>query len=178
MPTFKKEFENKTEKEFKELNPLARPRLKTVYVSMRVGRFKDDAKAVSKALEELAAITGQLPSGRLSKKAISSFKLKQGETVGFLVSLRGERMWNFVDKLVRVVLPAVRDFRGLPASAIDTQGNLTIGLKDQTVFPEIDPNKIDRLRGMGISLVGQNIKDELPARKFWEVLGFVFSRER
>lgn len=177
MTNFKKEIEKKTEGEFKNLNLFARPRLKVVTVSLRVGRFKDDPKAVAKALEELAVITGQLPSGRLSKKAISSFKLKEGELVGFLVSLRGDRMRDFVEKLVKVVMPSVRDFRGLPARSVDKQGNLNIGLKDQTVFPEIDPNKIDRLRGLGISLVGQGLKDRPQARKFWETLGFIFSRE-
>lgn len=176
MSNFKEEIEKKMESEFKELNRLARPKIKAVAVSMRTGRFKDDPKAVSKALEELTLITGQVPSGRASKKAISSFKLKEGEIVGYLVSLRGARMWHFAEKLIKVVLPAVRDFRGLAASSIDKQGNLTIGLKDQTVFPEIDPNKIDRVRGLGISLVAQGLKAP-QAKKFWETLGFVFSRE-
>lgn len=174
--TFFNDVSQRVAESFARLNLLARPRLWAVAVSLRVGRFKEDAAQVAAAKAELEKITGQLPSGRIAKKAISSFKLKEGELVGFLVTLRGRRMWAFVEKLVKVVLPAVRDFRGLPVSSLDRQGNLTIGFREQTVFPEVDANKIDHLRGVAVTLKIQNSKDPETAKKYWRCLGLVFAK--
>jgi large subunit ribosomal protein L5 len=167
----------KIAKEFAVKNVNALPRLAKISVSLRVGRYKEDQKSIESAREELRTITGQRPSERISKKSISSFKLKSGDMVGFLVTLRGDRMWSFLQKLVKVVLPSVRDFSGTDPRSIDHQGNLSIGFKDQTPFPEIDPNKIDKLRGVGVTLT-TSLFDSTQSQKFFECIGFVFSKTR
>lgn len=172
---FIKEVEEKLKKEFKVKNVNSLPKLQKISISLRVGRFKEDQKSVEVAKEELAMISGQVPSPRYSKKSISSFKLKEGELVGFLATLRGKKMWYFLQKAVKVILPSVRDFSGIRVASIDGQGNLSLGFKDQTPFPEVDPNKIDKLRGLGVTLTTKDLKDRLQARKFYECLGFVFS---
>ena len=170
------DVQEKIKKEFKLENVNALPKLARISVSLRIGRFKEDAKTVESAKEDLKLITGQAPSERFSKKSISSFKLKEGDMVAFLVTLRGGRMWSFLEKLVRVVLPSVRDFSGTNPKSIDRQGNLSIGFRDQTPFPEIDPNKIDKLRGVGVTLT-TSVNNPEKSRKFFECLGFVFSKE-
>lgn len=149
--------------------------LASIVVSLRLGRFKDDPKAIEAARHELIQITGQRPADRRAKKAVSSFKIKEGDLVGLVVTLRGKRMRSFLEKLVKVVLPAVRDFKGLRLASLDRQGNLNLGFREQTVFPEIDANQIDRLRGLGVSLTTR-LKDRQVAKKFFESLGFVFSQ--
>lgn len=166
----------KVKKEFKVGNINALPKLERISVSLRVGRFKEDQKSVESAKEDLRSITGQEPVARFSKKSISSFKLKEGDMVAFLVTLRGEKMWSFLSKLVKVILPSVRDFSGTDPKSIDRQGNLSIGFRDQTPFPEIDPNKIDKLRGVGVTLT-TSLRNHETSRKFFECLGFVFSKE-
>lgn len=172
---FKKQISKKVAEEFNLRNVNALPRVSKISVSMRVGRFKEDQNSVEAARRELSVITGQKPSERISKKAISAFKLKGGDMVGFLVTLRGEKMWSFLQKLVKVILPSVRDFSGTNPKSIDAQGNLSLGFKDQTPFPEIDPNKIDKLRGVGITIT-TTLRDPAKTRKFFESLGFVFSK--
>lgn len=175
----KEDFISRTRKklaaDFAVGNLNAQPTLTSISVSLRLGRFKDDLKAVEAAKKELEEITGQRPSLRRAKKAVSSFKIKEGDLVALAVTLRGKRMWAFLEKLVKVVLPAVRDFKGIRLASLDGQGNLSLGFREQTVFPEIDPNKVDRLRGLGVSLT-TSLKGREPARKFFESLGFVFSR--
>lgn len=170
-------IKGKITKELSVKNVNAIPKLTKISVSLRVGRFKEDQKGVESAKEDLQAITGQKPSERVSGKSISSFKLKGGDMVGLLVTLRGEKMWSFLQKLVKVVLPSVRDFSGTNPKSIDHQGNLSIGFKDQTPFPEIDPNKIDKLRGVGVTLT-TSLSDPARSQKFFECIGFVFTKER
>lgn len=173
---FIKGIKEKITKEFVVKNVNALPKLKKISVSLRVGRYKEDQKGVEVAKEELQSITGQKPSERISGKSISSFKLKSGDLVGLLVTLRGEKMWSFLQKLVKVVLPSVRDFDGTNPKSIDRQGNLSIGFRDQTAFPEIDPNKIDKLRGVGVTLT-TSLSNPARSQKFFECVGFVFTKE-
>ncbi|MCL5003786.1 MAG: 50S ribosomal protein L5 [Patescibacteria group bacterium] len=170
---FIKSAREKIKKEFSLSNINAVPKLQKISVSARTGTFKDDPKGLELAREELGLITGQRPSARVSKKAISAFKLKGGETVGFLVTLRGKKMWAFLQKLTQAALPQVRDFRGIKSTSLDRQGNLSIGFRDQTAFPEIDPNKVDRARGLAVTITG-SVSDSAKAKKFFECLGFVF----
>jgi large subunit ribosomal protein L5 len=134
-------------------NPLQTPRLEKIVVNMGVGEATQDAKKVDAAAAELAAITGQKPLVTRSRKAIANFKLRRGLSIGCKVTLRGARMYEFLDRLITIALPRVRDFRGLSGKSFDGRGNYAIGLKEQIVFPEIDYDKIDAVRGMDIIIV-------------------------
>jgi large subunit ribosomal protein L5 len=133
--------------------PLQTPRLEKIVVNMGVGEATQDAKKVDAAAAELAAITGQKPLVTRSRKAIANFKLRRGLSIGCKVTLRGARMYEFLDRLITIALPRVRDFRGLSGKSFDGRGNYAIGLKEQIVFPEIDYDKIDAVRGMDIIIV-------------------------
>ncbi|HJS32872.1 MAG TPA: 50S ribosomal protein L5 [Alphaproteobacteria bacterium] len=134
-------------------NPLQTPRLEKIVVNMGVGEATQDAKKIDAAAAELAAITGQKPLVTRSRKAIANFKLRRGLSIGCKVTLRGARMYEFLDRLITIALPRVRDFRGLSGKSFDGRGNYAIGLKEQIVFPEIDYDKIDAVRGMDIIIV-------------------------
>ncbi len=134
-------------------NPLQAPRLEKIVVNMGVGEATTDVKKVDAAVAELALITGQKPIVTRSRKAIANFKLRRGLPIGCKVTLRGQRMYEFLDRLVTIALPRVRDFRGLSARSFDGRGNYTLGLKEQIVFPEINYDKIDAVRGMDIIIV-------------------------
>ncbi len=134
-------------------NALQTPRLEKIVVNMGVGEATQDAKKIDAAVAELAAITGQRPLVTRSRKAIANFKLRRGLSIGCKVTLRGARMYEFLDRLVTIALPRVRDFRGLSGKSFDGRGNYAIGLKEQIVFPEIDYDKIDAVRGMDIIIV-------------------------
>jgi len=134
-------------------NVMAVPRLERVSVNMGVGDATQNVKVLDVAVEELATITGQRPSVRRARKSIASFKLREGMPIGAAVTLRGDRMWEFVDRLFSIALPRVRDFRGVSTSAFDGRGNYTLGLQDQLIFPEIDYSKVDKLRGMNVTFV-------------------------
>jgi large subunit ribosomal protein L5 len=136
------------------------PRLQKVVLNMSVGEAIVNAKALDLALNELVAITGQKPVVTKAKKSIAAFKLREGMNIGAKVTLRGERMWVFLDKLFNVVLPRIRDFRGLPAKSFDGRGNYNMGLRDQLVFPEINFDKVDKARGMDITIVTTAKNDE------------------
>jgi large subunit ribosomal protein L5 len=136
------------------------PRLSKVVLNMSVGEAIVNAKALDLALNELIAITGQKPVITKAKKSIAAFKLREGMNIGAKVTLRGDRMWVFLDKLFNVVLPRIRDFRGLPAKSFDGRGNYNMGLKDQLVFPEINFDKVDKARGMDITIVTTAKNDE------------------
>jgi large subunit ribosomal protein L5 len=136
------------------------PRLEKVVLNMSVGEAIVNAKALDLALNELVAITGQKPVITKAKKSIAAFKLREGMNIGAKVTLRGERMWVFLDKLFNVVLPRIRDFRGLPAKSFDGRGNYNMGLRDQLVFPEINFDKVDKARGMDITIVTTAKNDE------------------
>jgi large subunit ribosomal protein L5 len=141
-------------------NVMAVPRLKKVVVNMGVGEATQNIKILDVAMEELGRITGQKPAVRRSRKSIAAFRLRQGMPIAATVTLRGERMYEFVDRLFNVALPRVRDFRGVATSAFDGRGNYTLGLKDQILFPEIDYAKVDKLRGMNVTFVTTARTDE------------------
>jgi large subunit ribosomal protein L5 len=139
--------------EFKYANPMQVPRLEKIVINMGVGEAVQDGKKINTATGELAAIAGQKPVVTKSRKSIANFKLREGQNIGCKVTLRRERMYEFLDRLITVALPRVRDFRGVSPKSFDGRGNYAIGLKEQIVFPEIDYDKIDTVRGMDIVIV-------------------------
>ncbi len=160
-------------KEFDIKNPMAIPRIEKVIINMGIGEAISNAKILDTAAEELRAITGQKPVITKAKKSIASFKLRQGMNIGTMVTLRGERMFEFLDRLISVALPRVRDFRGISAKAFDGRGNYTLGIREQLIFPEIDFNKVDKTRGMNISFVTTAKTDE-QSRALLKALGMPF----
>ena len=158
---YKNEMVQALMKEFGYTNPMAVPRLEKIVVNMGVGReAQNNPKVFDQASMEVATISGQKPVITRAKKYIAAFKLRTGMPVGVSVTLRGDRMYEFLDRLVNAVLPRVRDFRGVSPRAFDGRGNYTIGIKDQLIFPEIDFNKVDRTRGMNVSIVTTARTDE------------------
>ena len=148
-------------KEFSYTNPMAAPRLEKIILNMGVGReAQTNTKVFDQAAMELSTVSGQKPVVTKAKKSIAAFKLRTGMPVGVAVTLRGERMYEFLDRFINAVLPRVRDFRGVSPRAFDGRGNYTIGVKDQLIFPEIDFNKVDRTRGMNICIVTTARTDE------------------
>ena len=160
-------------KEFGITNPMAIPRLNKIVINMGLGEAVANAKIVDTAAEELRSVTGQKPVTTRAKKSIASFKLRQGMPIGSMVTLRGDRMYEFFDRLVSIALPRVRDFRGVSPKAFDGRGNYTLGVRDQLIFPEIDFNKVDKTRGMNISIVTTARNDE-QARALLRALGMPF----
>jgi large subunit ribosomal protein L5 len=160
-------------KEFGITNPMAIPRLEKIVINMGLGEAIANAKIVDTAADELRAVSGQKPVTTRAKKSIASFKLRQGMPIGSMVTLRGERMYEFFDRLVSIALPRVRDFRGVSPKAFDGRGNYTLGVRDQLIFPEIDFNKVDKTRGMNISIV-TTARDDEQARALLRALGMPF----
>ena len=160
-------------KEFGYSNVMAVPRLVKVVVNMGLGEGTQNAKIVDTGAEELGKITGQKASITRAKKSISQFKVRKNMPIGAMVTLRGERMYEFLDRLIAIALPRVRDFRGVSAKGFDGRGNYTLGLKDQLLFPEIDYMKVDKARGMNISVVTTAKTDE-ESRKLLQLLGMPF----
>jgi large subunit ribosomal protein L5 len=157
-------------------NPMAVPSIVKVTVNSGIGGLRDSKEAIDAYRAELGQIMGQIPSMRPSKKSISAFKLREGEPVGMSATLRGERMWSFLDKLVNIVLPRVRDFRGVSTTSFDKQGNYSLGLTDHTIFPEINPNKVKLGRGFQVNIV-MKTPDRDQNLLLLEKLGFPFSKE-
>jgi large subunit ribosomal protein L5 len=147
-------------KERKYPNVMAVPKLQKIVINMGVGEATQNIKVLDVAAEELSRITGQKPAIKRSKKSIAAFKLRQGMPIGAMVTLRGAKMWEFLDRLVNVALPRVRDFRGVPPNAFDGRGNYTLGLKDQLIFPEVDYAKVEKTRGMNVTFVTTAQTDE------------------
>jgi len=170
---YKSEIAPALAKEFDIKNPMAIPRLEKVVVNMGMGEAISNAKILDTAVDELRVVTGQKPVVTKAKKSIASFKLRQGMNIGTMVTLRGERMYEFLDRLISVALPRVRDFRGISAKAFDGRGNYTLGVHEQLIFPEIDFNKVDKTRGMNISIVTTAKTDE-QARALLKALGMPF----
>jgi large subunit ribosomal protein L5 len=170
---YQKEVGPAIAKEFGIKNPMAIPRLEKIVINMGMGEAIANAKILDTGADELKSITGQKPVITKAKKSIASFKLRQGMPIGVMVTLRGDRMYEFMDRLVSVALPRVRDFRGVSPKAFDGRGNYTIGVREQLIFPEIDFNKVDKLRGMNISIVTTARNDEL-ARALLKALGMPF----
>jgi len=154
-------------------NKMQAPRLIKVVVNMGVGEAVQDSKALDGAVADIMAITGQRPIITRAKKSVSNFKIRKGMPIGCKVTLRGERMWDFLDKLFNVVLPRVRDFRGVSDRAFDGRGNYSLGLREQLIFPEIDYDKVDRVRGMDVTIVTSAETDE-EARELLKLLGMPF----
>jgi large subunit ribosomal protein L5 len=151
-------------------NVMQVPRVEKVVVNMRVGEATSDPRQIDKAVEELALITGQRPLVTRAKKSIANFKLRAGVAIGAKVTLRGERMYDFLDKLFNVALPRIKDFKGISERAFDGRGNLNIGVKEQLIFPEIDYDRVDKIRGMDITVVTTARTDE-EARELLRLLG-------
>ncbi len=171
---YQDEIRAKLNEEFGYDNVMQIPGLTKIVVNMGVGDAARDSKVINGALEDLTAITGQKPQLRRAKKSIANFKLREGMPIGAKVTLRGDRMWEFLDRLLTVALPRIRDFRGLNDKQFDGNGNYTFGLSEQTMFYEIDIDKIDRVRGMDITLVTTATNDD-EGRALLTHLGFPFA---
>ena len=172
---YRNEIRTKLNDEFNYENVMQIPGVTKVVVNMGVGEAAREAKLINGALEDLALITGQKPQIRRAKKSIANFKLREGMPIGARVTLRGDRMWEFLDRLLTVALPRIRDFRGLSDQQFDGHGNYTFGLSEQTMFYEIDVDKIDRPRGMDITVVTTATNNE-EGRALLRELGFPFKR--
>ena len=170
---YQKEVVPALKKEFGYTNIMAIPKVTKVVVNMGLGEATSNAKIIDTAADELGKITGQKAAVRRATTSIAQFKVRQGQPVGAMVTLRGERMYDFLDRLVGIALPRVRDFKGISAKGFDGRGNYTLGLRDQIIFPEIDYMKVDKARGMNVSVVTTARTDE-EARKLLQLMGLPF----
>ena len=168
VPALRKAFDLK--------NIMQVPRIEKVVVNIGMGEALDNPKALESAVSDLTIITGQKPVMTKARKSIANFKLREGRLIGTKVTLRGERMWAFLDRLLSTALPRVRDFRGVSANAFDGRGNYTLGLRDQLIFPEIEYDKIDKMRGMEVTIV-TTAKNDDQARVLLQMLGMPFSKK-
>lgn len=162
-------------KEFDYKNPMQVPAINKVVVNIGMGEAIQNAKAMDAAVSDLAAITGQRPVITRAKRSVAAFKLREGMQIGCMVTLRGDRMYQFLDKLMNVALPRLRDFQGVSAEAFDGRGNYTLGLREQLVFPEIDYDKVDKVRGMEVSIVTTARTDE-EGRRLLRLMGMPFKK--
>ena len=161
-------------RQFEYGNPMQVPRLDKIVVNIGLGEALQNAKAMDAATGDLALITGQKPIVTRARKSIAQFRLRAGNSVGAKVTLRGERMWDFLERLTTIALPRIRDFRGVPSKSFDGRGNFSLGLREQLAFPEIDYDKVDRLRGLEISIVTTAKTDE-ESKRLLELLGMPFA---
>lgn len=175
LKKYREEVIPSLKEKLREKNALAVPRLVKVIVNMGIGDVAKDKAQREKAINTLAAITGQIPQVRPAKKAIADFKTRRGDPIGLKVTLRGKRAYDFLDRLISLVLPRVRDFQGVSREAFDGHGNYTLGLTEQVIFPEVDYDKIDRIRGLEISLVTSAKNDE-EALLLLSALGMPFEK--
>jgi len=179
VPRLKERYENEVVpalmKEFGYENIMEVPRIKKVTINMGLGEAVQEPKVIDRAMEDLALIAGQRPYVRKAKKSIAAFKLRKGMPIGVAVTLRKERMWDFMDRLVNLALPRVRDFKGVSDSSFDGQGNYTLGLREQIIFHEIDYDKVDKVRGLSVTVVTTAKTDE-EARALLAKLGMPFVR--
>ncbi len=177
MSRLREKYQNEVapalKKEFGYKNVNAIPKVTKVVINMGLGEATSNAKIIDTAADELGKITGQKAAVRRATKSIAQFKVRQGQPVGTMVTLRGERMYEFLDRLVSIALPRVRDFKGISAKGFDGRGNYTLGLRDQIIFPEIDYMKVDKARGMNVSVVTTAKTDE-EARKLLQLIGLPF----
>ena len=160
-------------KEFDLKNPMAVPHLNKIVVNMGIGEATQNAKILDPAVNELGQITGQKPITTKAKKSIAAFKVREGQAIGAMVTLRGDRMWEFLDRLLNVALPRVRDFKGVSTKSFDGRGNYTLGLHDQLIFPEIDYSRVDKTKGMNVTIVTTAANDD-QARVMLKHLGMPF----
>ena len=180
VPRLRTRFDNELKPALKtELsleNVMEVPRLTKIVVNMGVGRATQQRSLLDGAVNDLTIITGQKPSVRKAKKSIATFKLREGNEIGAMVTLRGNRMWEFYDRLVSLAIPRIRDFRGMPPNQFDGHGNYTFGLTEQLVFPEIDYDQIDTVRGMNVTIV-TTARNDNEGRALLRALGFPFRRD-
>ncbi|MFA6243230.1 MAG: 50S ribosomal protein L5 [Candidatus Hydrogenedentales bacterium] len=161
-------------KQFEYSSPMQVPRLEKIVINMGVGDAQADPRMLENAITELTQIAGQKPCIRKAKKSIASFKVREGATIGCMVTLRGARMYEFLDRLLNVAIPRIRDFRGVSAKAFDKFGNYTLGLKDQTIFPEVNMDAVSRPRGMNVTFVIKHCKSADESRELLRHFGFPF----
>ncbi len=161
-------------KEFGYVNPMQVPRLQKIVINIGLGEALQNAKALDAAVGDLSLITGQKPIVTRAKRSIAQFRLRTGNAIGVKVTLRGERMWDFLERLIRLSLPRIRDFRGVPSRSFDGRGNYSLGLREQLAFPEIDYDKVDRLRGLEVSIVTSAKTDE-ESKRLLALLGMPFA---
>ena len=173
--TYKNEILPQLMKDLDIENVWAAPRMEKVIVNMGVGQASVNIKLLDAAMKEMEAITGQRPVMRRARKSIANFKIREGQPVGACVTLRGGRMYEFIDRLINIALPRVRDFRGVPTKSFDGRGNYTMGLKDQLIFPEIDYSHVDETRGMNVTFVTTSL-DDIGAKRLLELFGMPFRR--
>ena len=172
---YEKEIVEAMTKKFSYKNVMAVPKLEKIVINMGVGEAKDNAKVLDGAVKDLTIISGQKPLVTKAKKSVAAFKLRQGMPIGCKVTLRGERMYEFADRLINIALPRVRDFRGVKANSFDGRGNYTMGIKEQLIFPEIEYDKVDKIRGMDIVFVTTAKTDE-EARELLRLFGMPFAK--
>ena len=172
---YQKEVVPGLQKEFNYKNPMQVPTVNKVVVNIGMGEAIQNAKAMDAAVSDLATITGQRPVITRAKRSVAAFKLREGMQIGCMVTLRGDRMYQFLDKLMNVALPRLRDFQGVSADAFDGRGNYTLGLREQLVFPEIDYDKVDKVRGMEVSIVTTARTDE-EGRRLLKLMGMPFKK--
>ncbi|MBV9259541.1 MAG: 50S ribosomal protein L5 [Ktedonobacteraceae bacterium] len=172
---YRQEVAPALQKEFNYKNPMQVPSINKVVINIGMGEVIQNAKAMDAAVSDLATITGQRPVITRAKRSVAAFKLREGMQIGCMVTLRGERMFQFLDKLINVALPRLRDFQGVSPEAFDGRGNYTLGLREQLVFPEIDYDKVDKVRGMEVSVVTTARTDE-EGRRLLSLLGMPFKR--
>ena len=161
-------------KQFEYRNPNEVPRLSKIIINVGLGEALTNAKAIDAAVGDLSAITGQKPIVTKAKRSIAQFRVRTGNPIGLKVTLRGQRMWDFLERLSMLALPRIRDFRGIPSKSFDGRGNYSLGLREQVAFPEIDYDKVDRLRGLEISIVTTAKSDE-ESKRLLELLGMPFA---
>ena len=172
---YTKEVRKRLQDEFKIKNPMAVPKVEKVVINIGLGEAISNAKILDAAVDELGQITGQKPVVTKAKKSIASFKLREGQSIGTMVTLRGEKMYEFLDRLISTALPRVRDFRGVPTKSFDGRGNYTLGIRDHLIFREIDITKVDKSKGMNITIVTTAKNDE-QARFLLRELGMPFGK--
>jgi len=177
LEKYRNEITQEMMQAFKLKNRLAVPRLDKIVVNMGVGEGMQDIKILEKAMDELAAITGQKPIMRRAKKAISNFKIRQGHPVGCKVVLRRAMMYEFLDRLLNVALPRIRDFRGVTEDSFDEGGNYTLGITEQAIFPEIEFDRVSRPQGMDITFVLNNVRSKEQAKELLRLFGMPFKNE-
>lgn len=173
---YQKEIAPALQKQLGLQNVMQIPRIKKVVVNIGLGEALDNPKALDAAVSDLTAITGQKPVITKARKSIANFKLREGRAIGTSVTLRGERMWSFLDRLMNIVLPRVRDFRGVSAESFDGRGNYTLGLREQIIFPEIEYDKVDKVRGMEITIVTSATTDD-QSLALLQMLGMPFRKD-
>ena len=174
--TYKEEIRPKLQEELEVKSVMAVPRIEKVVVDMGVGDAADNREVLDQAVQNLSVITGQKPQVRGARVAIAGFNIRKGSPVGLRVTLRGQKMWNFLEKLIAIVLPRIRDFRGIKTSAFDSKGNYSLGIEEYSIFPEIDMAKMGKNKGLGITIVTSAKNDE-DARKLLDSIGMPFEKE-